>query len=99
MKFELPKLGSKKGQMGLGGLSGAFLAIVVAILVAAFGALILSTIGATMTPNSAEANMTTTGVTVLSSMIDLIQPLGIVIVAGVILGVLFMAFRGFGASR
>lgn len=75
------------------GLSGSFLAIVVALMVAAFGALILSEVGSTMTADSAEANITSTGIESVSSMADLIAPLGIVLVAAVIIGVLVTAFQ------
>lgn len=83
--------GYKKGQAT--GLAGSFLAIVVALMVAAFGALILSEVGGTMTADSAEANITETGITSVSSMADLVAPLGIVLVAAVIIGVLVTAFR------
>ena len=81
-----------KGQAG--GLSGSFLAIVVALLVASFGALILSETGATMTADSAEYNITQTGITAVGDMSDLVAPLGIVLVAAVIIAVLMGAFRG-----
>lgn len=84
--------GYKKGQVQ--NLAGAFVGIVVALLVAAFGALILSSVGATMTADSAEANLTTTGINAISDMGDLVAPLGIVLVAAVIIGVLMYSFGG-----
>jgi hypothetical protein len=86
--------GTMKGQ--LGGLPAAFVGIVVALLIAAFGALILSSVGATMTANSAEANITDTGITAISDMADLVAPLGVVLVAAVIIGVLMYSFGGAG---
>jgi len=94
--MQMPKWmsGTKKGQ--LGGLPAAFVGIVVALLIAAFGALILSNVGATMTPDSAEANITAVGVTTIADMSDLVAPLGIVLVAAVIIGVLMYSFGGVG---
>ena len=89
---ELIPTGTKKGQ--LGGLPAAFVGIVVALLIAAFGALILSNVGDTMTPASAEANITAAGVTTISDMADLVAPLGVVLVAAVIIGVLMYSFGG-----
>lgn len=89
---ELIPTGHMKGQ--LGGLPAAFVGIVVALLIAAFGALILANVGATMTPDSAEANITAAGVTTISDMADLVAPLGVVLVAAVIIGVLMYSFGG-----
>ncbi len=86
--------GTHKGQ--LGGLPAAFVGIVVALLIAAFGALILSNVGGTMTAASAEANITSAGVTTISDMADLVAPLGVVLVAAVIIGVLMYSFGGQG---
>jgi len=83
---------SLKGQVGLGALPSAFVVMVVALLVAAFGALILSDVGATMTADSAEANITTDGITAIADMSDLVAPLGIVLVAAVIILVLTGTF-------
>lgn len=69
-------------------------AIVITILVMSFGALILANIGDTMTADSAEANLTDTGIEALADAGDLVGPLGIVAVASVIIGVLFLAFGG-----
>lgn len=71
-------------------------AVVITLLVMSFGALILSNVGDTMTADSAEANLTDTGIDAIADGGDLIGPLVIVAVAGVIIGVLFMAF---GRSR
>lgn len=86
--------GHKKGQANLGGLMGAFIGIGVALLGAAFVVLILSDVGSTMTADSAEYNVTQTGITTIGDMTDLVQPLGVVVIAVVIIGVLLHAFAG-----
>lgn len=83
-----------KGQ--LGNLPQIFMLIGLGLLVASFVALILSNVGATMTANSVEANITTTGVDVISDMVDLAKPLGIVGIAGIIIAYLMGFFSGGG---
>lgn len=96
-KIKEKTMGHKKGQVA--GLAGAFVAIGVALLVGAFVALILSDVGDTMTADSAEANITDTGIDTVSDMTELVQPLGVVLVAVVIIGVLYGAFRLGGGGR
>lgn len=81
---------TKKGQVA--NLSGAFVGIVVALLVAAFGALILSNVAGTMTDDSVEQNITEGAISVVEDMTDLVAPLGVVLVAAVIIGVLMYSF-------
>lgn len=89
---EVRKRGYMRGQ--LGNLPGMFMVIGVALLVAAFVALILGNVGDTMTPGSAEANITADGVDVITSMVALAKPLGIVGIAGIIIGYLMGFFSG-----
>lgn len=77
-----------------GNLGGAVLGIGVAILIAAFVALILDNVNDTFTADSFEDNITDTGLETLDDMTDLIQPLGLVMIAVVIIGVLLGAFGG-----
>jgi len=84
--------GHKKGSMDLSGVMGAFIGLGVALIGAAFVALIMAKVGDTMDVNSTEANITDTGLEVLEDMVDLVQPLGIVVIAGVIIYVLVNSF-------
>jgi len=84
---------------GMTDITGAVVSIGTALLVAAFVVLILGDVGDTMDTDSAEQNVTVTGVDVISDMVDLIKPLGIVVVAAVIIGVLLNAFGVFGGRK
>jgi uncharacterized membrane protein YkvI len=79
-----------------GNLSGAVLGIGVAVMIAAFVALILGNVNSTFTADSYEDNISTTGLATLDDMSDLFQPLGLVVIAVVIIGVLMGAFKGIG---
>lgn len=79
-----------KGQ--LGNLPQIFMLIGLGLLVASFVALILSNVGSTMPAGSVEKNITTVGVTVISNMVDLAKPLGIVGIAGIIIAYLMGFF-------
>ncbi len=88
--------GSKKGQ--LMNLGNVFIGIGVALIMAAFVALILGKVGATFTVNSTEANITADAKNTIADMVDLTNPLGIVAIAGVIIGLL-LTYLGFQQGR
>jgi uncharacterized integral membrane protein len=81
--------GTCKGQMNI---IAAFVSIGVALLVAAFVVLILSNVGDSLGAGTAAANVTNVGVSTINSMVNLTNPLGIVLIAAVIIGVLVSAF-------
>lgn len=84
----------QKTMKGFAGVQSAVVGIGVAILVAAFIALVLSNVKDTLTANSTAANISQKGLDTVKSMADLIQPLGIVAIAVAIIAYLVLAFRG-----
>ena len=80
---------------GFQNVAGAVAGIGVAVLVAGFVLLIIEKIAATMTiGNASYTAMNTTSVNIVNGMLGLIQPLGIVVIAAVIIAYLMGAFGG-----
>lgn len=85
-----------KGVIGMESLVGFVVLLVVASLVAAFGAQILSSIQATMTGNSTAYNATGAGLTGIANLTGQFGNIGLIVAAVVIIGLLVGGFMVFG---
>jgi len=85
---------NRKGFAGMSDLQSAALGLVVLTVVFSIGAEILSQLGATQTPASASANITTQGLTALGSFGDWFGVIVVVVVAVVILALIMLFQRG-----
>jgi hypothetical protein len=74
-------------------ITGWIIAIVVAFLTLGFAALILNTVATSVSTNTTALTIVnTTAISALSQMSSLLAPLGIVVVAGIIIAVLLGSF-------
>lgn len=87
----------KKGQViGLGDLSGVAIGVLVFVIVVSIGAVILAEVQQTQTNNTVAFNTTADGLTGISLFGDFVSIIVLVAIAAVILGLISLAFRGFG---
>ena len=84
----------KKAKMQLGDLAGYAVVIVVIAVVLAFGAKILTDVGAGFTGNTSEYNSTQKGKESIGKFSDYLPTIAVVLVAGFLITVLYKVFMG-----
>lgn len=85
-----------KGQLSLGDMGPAAMILVVAIVIVAVGAYIVSTVGSLLPANSSGANVAALGATALTTFASWFVILAVIIAAGIGLGILLRSFMGGG---
>lgn len=88
---------NKKGQVSLGQMVPIVVTLAVAVLVTSLIAGVIGDVRAGQTANSAEANVSTQGLTGLSNLAAQFPNIGTVIAIVVIIGLLVGAFAAFRA--
>ncbi len=89
-------MSKSKGNIGMNSLISFAVLLVVASLVAGFGAQILTSIQSTMTADTSAYNATGAGITGIANMTGQFGNLGLIISAVVIIGLLVGGFMVFG---